>query len=212
MINQKQAKGFTLIELLLVFVVIIGIVLASYHRYQQYTLNKDLAAIKQNVALLMNAANAYYARLASDRKTNPALRKDDLPELSNLGLFLAGLWPTNLLHSNLVTTKDLKVPVKNAYVVSASTGILIKSPAHQLDTPYYTHQLKVTVTLDTNVVDINSMDWYLKKLGASKNPSDTQLQWIQMPGYPIKGINSNLWMLEGGLGTFKKGLEGTVTP
>jgi hypothetical protein len=32
-----------------------------------------------------------------------------------------------------------------------------------------------------------------------------------MPGETVKGISDSLWMLEGGLRTFKKGLEGTAT-
>jgi type II secretory pathway pseudopilin PulG len=127
--NQKQPKGFSLIELLLVFAVIIGIVLASYHRYQQYTLDKDIAAVQQNAALLMNAANERYAHLSSfkEQNKNPAFRDDDLskmPALNNAWIFLTGLWPQNLLSSNLVKAGNLKIPTKDSpYVVSASKGI-----------------------------------------------------------------------------------------
>lgn len=223
-IHQKQPKGFTLLELLLVFAVIAGIVLASYHRYKQYILDKDLAAIRTNVSILMESLNEYYNILLVTKcppHAPPSCLgcKESCPTYQHKAIFIGNeeipvkYWPKEpLLASNLVADKKLQKSTTD-YNVSMSEGIETKAPPNYPyfpGEPYYTHQLIVTVTLDSKVVDQGSMDWYLQQLGAS-SVKGYKLQWIQMPSYTVKGINSNLWMMEGGLATFKKALEGTAS-
>jgi prepilin-type N-terminal cleavage/methylation domain-containing protein len=193
--SQKQQVGFSLLELLLVLAIIAIIILSGLQRYKQYTLDKDLASIRQNEALLMNALNTYYAKLASDPKTNPATHANT--SINNNDLQQDNLWPKNLLSSNLV---------QNDYTVSVSEPISILPPLNlPSKTPYYTYNLQITVTFNPNAISEQNLTWFAKMLGASII-DDNKLQWQQMPSFTTKGIDNQLWIMNGGLATFKKAL------
>lgn len=202
--HQKRQLGFSLLELLLVLAIIAIIILSGLQRYKQYTLDKDLASIRQNEALLMNALNTYYAQLASNPTTNPATHANIT--INNADLQQQNLWPNNLLSSNLV---QAKTPIKDTttdYVVSVSQSISITPPPNlPSDTPYYTYNLQITVTLDPNVVSEQNLTWFAKMLDASIT-DDIKLQWQKMPSYTTKGMDNQLWIMNGGLATFKKAL------
>ncbi len=202
--HQRQQLGFSLLELLLVLAIIAVIILSGLQRYKQYTLDKDLAAIRQNEALLMNALNTYYAKLASNPKTNPATHANIT--ISNENLQQQNLWPENLLSSNLVQDKT---PIKDTttdYIVSVSQPISIAPPPNlPSDTPYYTYNLQITVTLDPNVLSQQNLAWFAKMLDTTITDNN-KLQWQKMPSLSTKGMDNQLWIMNGGLATFKKAL------
>ncbi|MCK4608098.1 MAG: prepilin-type N-terminal cleavage/methylation domain-containing protein [Gammaproteobacteria bacterium] len=217
--SQKQPKGFSLLELLLVLALIMAIMLASYHRFKQYILHKDIASIKHNVALLMDELNqTYYLQIEKYCPPKPPLDYAgymDCPVLQHKELPISNSdlhkWPT-LLPSNLVTDKTLTAS-SYGYNVDSSQGITTEAPPNYVfpsgyDT-YYNHQLWITVTLDKNLIPEESLDWYQSMLGASKRDG-YKLTWIKLPSYTVKGMNSDLWIMGGGLATFTKALEGSV--
>ena len=208
--HQKQQSGFTLLELLLVIVVIAAILLASYQRYKQYLLNKDLAAIRQNVALLTQSLNEYYANLMTNCST---ATKRNCPTHEQRAIIASNqdlpeqYWPRYLISSNLVADKNLNRDSRD-YVVSSSSGIPITPPKMDPDAKW-THQLIVTVTLDPHIVATKGFQWYAKILDAFLTENN-KLCWNQMPSYTIKGTNSNLWIIDGELAVFKKALTGAA--
>lgn len=208
--HQEQENGFSLLELLLVIAVTAAILLASYQRYKQYILNKDLAAIRQNAALLMQSLNEYYAHLITNCSTPT---KHNCPTHEQRAIITSNqdlpeqYWPQYLISSNLVADKNLNRD-SHDYVVSTSLGIPTTPPKMDPDAKW-THQLIVTVTLDPHIVATKGFEWYAKILEAFLTENN-KLRWKKMPSYTTKGLNSNLWIMDGELAVFKKALTGTA--
>ncbi len=194
--NQEQFLGFTLLELLLVLLVVVGILLASYSRYRRYAQEKDLAIVKQNVAMLQQKEDVCYAtKMANPKpKNTPACMKQI--EINNTA---CDIKTNELLSSSLVKNKN------SDYQIGANDGILIKAPAADPcgGKIYYTHQLTVSVTLDPTQVKSSVYAWYKNILGASSNKSNI-MTWMKMPSYTVAGIGNNLWIMGSGLRVFKK--------
>ena len=197
LVDQKQQQGFSLIELLLVLVVMVSILLAGYHRYQQYIIKKDLAIVRQNVAMLFNSLDAYYAQLVSNAKPLPCTQ--GVISVSKAELLQQSLWP-QLLSSNLAAVTDYGVS-------SNQTPIEIKELTSN-EACHYTHQLIVTVYLDPSITNLS---WYASMLEAKVE--NGKLQWTKMPGYTYtrSGMGSDLWIMGGELAVFKKALTTTAS-
>lgn len=195
--HQKQQLGFTLLELLLVLLIIIGILLASYSRYRRYAQEKDLAVVKQNIAMLQQAEDVCYAKMMAEPnpKNTPACMAQI--ELNNAACKID---TSKLLSSSLVKNKN------SDYQIGAiNPAIKIEPPAADPcgSKIYYTHQLTVSVTLDPTQVKSTVYDWYKNILGASSNNGNV-MTWMKMPSYTVAGIGNNLWIMDSGLRVFKK--------
>lgn len=168
-LRQQQLRGFSLIELLLVIILIAAILLFGYNRFQTYNRTKDVYVIRQNINLLLQAADTYYYQNC---------RADQTFTLSMSALETAGLMPS-LAKSQIATSYEV------------STTYFGKTQGS--GKPIY--QLTASVTLN---VPNRSIDFYLNALGASRS-SQNQLYWDIMPNYGILTTQSGLWLMQAGL-------------
>lgn len=178
-LNPRQTPGFSLLELLLVLIIVAGIILLGYNRYQLYQQQRNISALSENINLLLQATDIYYH---INCRINPTFQVsiDDLKK--------AGLFP------NLVD-----VSIASNYAVNAQNiGLTVTTSK-----PIY--QLSAQVTLN---VPSNLLSWYLQRLNATEI-NGNNLKWTRLPSYSIPTTESGLWLARTGLHQFKEAATNT---
>ncbi len=173
-IKPHRTPGFSLLELLLVLIVAAGIILLGYNRYQLYQQQRNIAAISENIDLLLEATNIYY-HINCRADTSFQVTADDLKK--------AGLFP-NLSDVGIATNYQV--------------GALNIGKTTTTSKPIY--QLLAEVTLN---VPGNLFPWYLQRLNATEVVGNT-LIWHRLPNYSIRSTESGLWIARTGLHQFKE--------
>lgn len=194
-----QRHGFSLLELLLVLIVMASIAFMAINRYQLYEHEKDILAVKQNVNLLFNAANAYYHICCSATNgvksgCTSCANNQFCINISALKNYQKGLLMPNLIESKLAELGDYRVSAK--YL------------GQTLDTKKPIYQLSIITTLNIPLgFNNNTIDWYQNILGASRifpGPKQNQLAWDKLPSYSVPTTTSSLWIASSGLRQFKE--------
>lgn len=173
--EPQQSRGFSLLELLLVLIVIAGILFLGFNRYQLYQQQRNVAAIKENIDLLLQATTVY-THINCRATDNPfTVTVDDLKK--------AGLFP-----------KLTDVSIASNYTVKADL-IQITTTTRK---PVYALSASVTLSVPSAL-----LPWYLQRLNASlvQGPG---LTWTRLPSYSIDSTESGLWIARTGLHQFKE--------
>lgn len=195
----KKHFGYSLLELLLVFVVMSVIALMAVNRYRLYEQEKDIAAVKQNINLLMQATNAYYhvccnSIVGINPITPPCVTDQTCINQKKFCVTTNYLKQANLL-PNLILNK--LAPDINSYTVSAS----LSGKTSLTQKPIYL----LTVTANLNIPTTGGLiGWYQGILGASRITGTTSLAWDQLPSYIIPTMESGLGLTATTLRQFKE--------
>ena len=182
--HQKQSTGFSLLELLLVFAIAAALVFVGINQYKRLSREKDIEAVKYNVALVKNASINYYRKHIAD-PFNPDTDHFNTQKLCDI-------WP-KLLKTKLIA--DNSCTDKSSYAVSA-LPISTPTPPTLGDTTYQ-FTVKITLTESANI-------GWLKNLLNATEASGSTLSWKYLPTYSIPTMNTGLWILNTNLQQFKK--------
>lgn len=188
--HQKQSTGFSLLELLLVFAIAAALIFAGIGQYKRLSRQKDIEAVKYNVALVRNASIDYY-RKHLNNKTAPFLEGDFTKKLCD-----DGLWP-KLLATKLITDNSC-VKNKTSYAVTAEK---IATPVEGADVTY---KFTVAITLTESA----NLEWLKNTLNATSSTAPATLIWLYLPTYSTPTMDTGLWLLNTDLQQFKR--ENTI--
>jgi len=182
---HQQQQGVSLLELLLVLAVIAAITFLGINRYQTHKRQTELAQVQQNIQYIFQAASVYYRLECKTGKTfqiSMALLENDklLPPLAKTKLVKQ--WPNSSYYYSVSATKI--------------------GETEETEQDIY----RLAVQADLNVQP-NTIGWYKTRLRAY-SASVTTLSWRSMPSYQQPTMDSNLWVMNPGLGYFKAFIEG----
>lgn len=196
--KSKYSSAYSLLELLLVFVVMGVIALMAVNRYHLYEQEKDIAAVRQNVNLLMQANNAYYHACCNSvtyiNNLPPCTFDTTCFQKKTFCVTTTYLGKANLLPKIIL---NKLAPSINNYTVSAK--LIGTTPISQK--PIY--QLTVTATLNIPTTG-GVVGWYQGMLGASRVTGTNSLAWDSLPSYIIPSMQSGLGLTSTTLRQFKE--------
>jgi prepilin-type N-terminal cleavage/methylation domain-containing protein len=216
-------RGFSLLELMFVLLVMTGILIASYQRYETYKAKQDIASVEQNVQLLFYQLNSFYANIAtppckecSDKDGNPISNtlcdidhRSIASEVSNEKM--GDYWPKQLLKSNIIDTKY----GKDGYAVSAVSTYARDDKCDNITPCYlFAHMVLVKAKLNNTA----NIAWYATRLSAScEDKSNNTVQctdqtadhliWSRRPTTNPSTTNDNLWILSSSLQIAKRAMS-----
>lgn len=185
--HQKQSTGFSLLELLLVFAIAAALVFAGIAQYKRLSRQKNIEAVKYNVALVRNASIAYYRKYLND-KTDPFKPEDFTVQK----LCDKDMWP-KLLNTKLIADNSCTED-RTSYAVAAEK---IATPVEGAD-PTYKFTVAITLTESAN------LDWLKNILNATSSTAPATLVWLYLPTYSTPTMDTGLWLLNTDLQQFKR--------
>ena len=197
MLINFKSKGVSLLELLLVLSIMAVLLVAAFSRYQQYQYEVKISEMDKSITLLQQALAEYFFQYC---RVNEPSQPDPLhpipKDFTNVKELLDAIgWSTrNLLITN---------PLGNDFVVA------IKSNMKASGNAAYSLQISAQMKIADEAVES-----YKRAVNASGcvnaagkiDPSckDKIFVWLKLPWYSTPGVESNLWIMKGGLLAFNK--------